>query len=592
MTDDAPSVGRRLGAGLHRLLAALCCGLGLIGCGTALGEPLAATPSPAPKRQFARNRLAYVPPQCFTRVRDEPGAVARNPCYVCHAQAPEPNWQSQPELQLSYAFPELHAGRDAENPWLNLLRPPPFAPQPASARMPSAIDRYVQGDNYRASASGNALAQRLAAEGATWDVDGNGRWDGYVPDAYFAFDAAGFDRAPDGTPSGWRAFAYYPVPGAFMPTNGSFDDAMIRLPLVFAQDASGRWDAGIYAINLAIVEACIKQRPIAIEASDERALGVDLDGDGRLARARRVRCRFGPQARPPLHYAGRAGSEQAQGRTQLVAGLFPEGTEFLHSVRYLAVDTAGRVFPAPRMKELRYARKRLFRSYSQLSDQARREAHEAELNPDRPEQFHGDSEHGLRTSLGWSMTGFIEDAAGELRPQSYEETLYCVGCHGGLSATDDGIFAFSRKLESGPARGFAPMATAAPLRNAPDPLRSDGLREYTTYLQSTGTGDEFGENDETRARFFGVDAAPRPAAFARLRRDVTALMLPSADRARALDAAYLRLVQAQSFAAGRDALLAPARHLWASVPAGQPTGITRALPAPRLVLQTGSQPRN
>ena len=56
---------------------------------------------------------------------------------------------------------------------------------------------------------------------AEWDANGDGHWDGFTPDVEYAFDAAGFDHRPDGTTTGWRAFAYYPFPGTFFPTNGS-----------------------------------------------------------------------------------------------------------------------------------------------------------------------------------------------------------------------------------------------------------------------------------------------------------------------------------------------------------------------------------
>ena len=109
---------------------------------------------------------------------------------------------------------------------------------------------YVTRDNYRADTDGgNAIARRLAQLPARWDANGNGRWDGYVPDAYFHFDGAGFDRAPDGSATGWRAFAYYPLPGAFMPTNGSFDDVLMRLPEAFRKDAQGAPSQLVYTLE-------------------------------------------------------------------------------------------------------------------------------------------------------------------------------------------------------------------------------------------------------------------------------------------------------------------------------------------------------
>ena len=94
--------------------------------------------------------------------------------------------------------------------------------------------------NYEDADGNLILARQLADLPAGWDDNGNGRWDGYVPDAYYHFDTAGFDHAPNGDYTGWRAFAYFPVPGAFMPTNGSTDDVLIRLPAAYQQDAQGQ----------------------------------------------------------------------------------------------------------------------------------------------------------------------------------------------------------------------------------------------------------------------------------------------------------------------------------------------------------------
>lgn len=526
----------------------------------------------------AKNRLAYIPPQCFTRVSDGPSQTPQNPCYVCHADAPAPNQQSQPELQLAYDFPEPRAGHDAENPWHNLFRD---RRADIASISDEAVLAYVAQDNYGAGARDNLLASRLRAVPREWDANDNGRWDGYLPDAFFSFDAEGFDRGPDGQLSGFFAFDYYPLPGAFMPTNGSFDDVLIRLPKPFRQSAEGASDLLIYRTNLAIVEALIKQADVGIEPTDEAVLGVDLDGDGALGRANRVAFRFEPAKPSRMRFVGEAGALQAQGKLQVAPGLFPLGTEFLHSVRYLALDEAGRPRAAPRMKELRYARKHHYRTYAQAEDHAQREAKEADLNPDRPEQFLGDAERGLSNALGWVYQGFIEDARGELRPQNYEETLFCMGCHTGLSTTDDGIFSFSRKLGAGTFHGGYGTKLESAL---PDPLRRDGLPEFATYLRNNRAGDEYRANDEVQKKFFGADGRERPEAFAALSEDVRILLLPSRGRALSLDKAYWLTVREQAFDTGRDALLGPAENVLRSVKAGTPTGVDAPLSAPRLAL--------
>jgi len=524
------------------------------------------------------NRFAYIPPQCFTQVADGPALHAQNPCYVCHADASEPNFASQSELQLAYDFPQAYAGQSPRNAWRNVFRDL----RPAIANITDAEMRvYANRDNYVAAGGSNSVAARLVQLPAAWDIDGDGRWSGYTPDAYYSFDRQGFDRAPDGTPTGYRAFAYYPLPGGFMPSNGSFDDVMIRLPPPFRAGGDGREDYAIYVLNLAVVEALIRRADVPIAPSDERALGVDLDRDGQLGEARVVRYAFRPREPESMSYVGAARIEQQGGRLPLAPGLFPAGTEFLHSVRYLGVGADGSVRAAPRMKELRYARKQRWVSYAELNDRAQREAKEEALNPDRPEQFLGDAERGLHNALGWVYQGFIEDARGELRPQAHEETLACMGCHGGLSATEDSAFAFPRKLQTGPAFGWHAPGWGQGF-TAPDPVRTDGELEYASYLKLNPEGDGYRSNDEVRARFFDAAGQPLRAAFEKLAGDATELLLPSPERALLLNKAYWVIVREQSFTDGRDAVLAPRARMLREVRTGARTGIEEAEYAPRL----------
>lgn len=529
----------------------------------------------------AVNKLAYIPPQCFTKTQDSAGSTVQNPCYVCHADTAEPNYYSQPELQLSYDFPQVESGKNVVNPWTNLFKDRSAA---LAAISDDAVKTYVNGDNYLDKSGAIILASRLANLKTSWDADKNGRWGGYVPDAYFNFNAAGYDLDPQGKTTGWRAFAYYPFPGAFMPTNGAFDDVLIRLPAAFRQTAAGVEDLNIYTLNLAIVEALVKRANISIAATDETKLGVDLDNDGKLATATQIKFHWNPTQGDTMQYVGLAKDQLAAGKVHLAAGLFPEGTEFLHSVRYLGVASDGTVNPATRMKELRYSRKNYWMTYSDLELRAKMEAKDKVIDPDRPEQYGGDSEHGLSNSLGWNYQGFIEARDGSLRPQSYEETLFCMGCHTGLSATDDGVFSFPRKLVSGTAFGWYHWGKGG-LSTLPDPARKDdGKLEYTTYLQNNGAGDEFRANTEVKAKFFNTDGSMKTDVFANLAKNVDVLLQPSSQRALTLDKAYWLLVKEQSFALGRDGMPSPAVNVWDTVVQGQATGITTAEKAPRLAL--------
>src|SRR5690606_18686800 len=113
------------------------------------------------------------------------------------------------------------------------------------------------------------------------------------------------------------------------------------------------------------------------------------------------------------------------------------------------------------------------------------------------------------------------------------------------------------------------------VRGIPDrPQLGHAAPEYATYLARVGGGDELRENDEILARFF-VNGAPDPAAVARFRDDISVLVLPSRDRAIALDRAYLANVIEQSYVWGRDAIVTPAEHVHARI-VERSTGIGEA----------------
>lgn len=436
------------------------------------------------------------------------------------------------------------------------------------------ILNYVRGDNYRDASGGIALAASLSPPPAAWDADGDGQWSGYVPDVGFRFDGEGFDLGPDGRRTGWRAFSYVPLPGTFWPANGSTDDVLIRLPEAYRQRADGTPDGAVYVTNLAIVEALIKRRDIAIPDTDEAAMGVDLDRDGTLGRATRVVYAFAPLDGVTMQYAGRAGVLQSRGRAPLAAGLYPVGTEFVHTVRYLDLDPAGEVTMAPRMKELRYMRKTAWRSYFDLQNAALKEAKEKHDFPDRIRLYDGSVERGITSGAGWRLQGFIEDARGALRPQTLEETVFCMGCHGGVGATDDSTFALARKLGAdAPQRGWRHWTQGQGLRGVPDLKRADQSTDYAHYLRINGAGDEFRGNAELIRAWLTENGGLTAEKAALFRDDIAALVYPGPDRALALDAAYRLIVREQSFIRGRDATVTPQANVWRELGEEQPTGI-------------------
>ncbi len=470
-----------------------------------------AVAAPAPK---LANLAAYIPAQCYAMTKRADGAP-RNSCGTCHQTSRAPNYVEDADVQLELSIPRFAA----MNPWTTALTPPPAA---------KISDRdllaYVRTDNYR---GGDAVAATS----------------GYVPDCAFAPDAQGWDRNPRGVATGWRRYTSTPVPGMFWPTNGSAGDAYIRLPAAYRRDAAGAPSDAIYTLNLAIVETMIRRADVAIAPTKEAPFGVDLDGDGVLGTARRVRFVWPPAGGRELRYVGQAATLDRSTAGSPAAGLYPTGTELVHSVRYLDV-ARGRVAPAARMKELRYMKKLRWLTYSALDLAAKSEQREKEQNPDTLRRIYGDGEHGISTGTGWQMLGYIEDAAGALRAQTTEETAACIGCHGGVGATTDSTFSFPRKVGWTAPPRFMALA---------EPVRADGRGEYRTWLEAVGAGDDFGSNAEVAAKIFARDGSVRPAMARALARDISVLVVPSPARALAIDRAYLAIVRLQAYELGRDA---------------------------------------
>lgn len=514
------------------------------------------------------NEAAYIPAMCWTKTEDDAGKI-HNPCFSCHTVSTEPNYRNDYDLQLEFSFPEYAR----TNRWTNLFKS-------RSAQVASISDAdmtaYVRTSNYLNKDGGIITAAILKTVPTGWDFNGNGIWDGYMPDTYLSFDSEGFDRTPDGSYTGWRAFGYYPFLGTFWPTNGSTDDVMIRLSAPFRTNSAGQFDRTVYKVNLAIVEALIKRSNVPIAPVDERTFGVDLDKDGALGVASRITYDWAPAAGRYMSYVGQAEAARQAGTIHLAAGLFPEGTEFLHSVRYIDVTDSGTIALAPHMKELRYARKTSWQTYADLEMAALAAAKEKDTVPDRLETFVGNVEQGISNGQGWMYQGFIEDSGGDLRPQTFEETVFCMGCHSGLGVTTDGIFSFPRKFS---AAGFQQgwyHWTQQGLTGIPEQqvsVAGQGIKyEYSWYLLMNGAGDELRGNDEILTKFF-ANGALRTDMTSQLHSDVTVLLNPSPQRAMILNKAYRTIVKEQSFVYGRDAVLEPVTTVHKNIQEGQLTKV-------------------
>jgi hypothetical protein len=193
----------------------------------------------------------------------------------------------------------------------------------------------------------------------------------------------------------------------------------------------------------------------------------------------------------------------------------------------------------------------------------------------------GDVESGVSNDQGWVYQGFIEDADGELRPQTYEETVYCVGCHSGIGASTDGILAFPRKLSADAFRHGWYHWSQRGLSGIPEPVRSDGKYEYTHYLQQNEAGDEFRANPEVLERFFDTSGQLKPDRIEALHQNIGTLLDPSRQRALMLDKVYKLIVEQQSYIYGRDATVTALEEVHREVRQGQPTGVATPVAGPR-----------
>jgi len=467
----------------------------------------------------AYNREAPVPPQCYTRHE-----AKHNPCYVCH-QNSKPgfeNLQRDHELQSNYDFSDL----GFTNQWTNLFED---RRERIDGISDEEITMWIRQDNY------SELAPRLRDAGFA----------GWIPDlanleqAGDAFDHRGL--AKDG--SHWIAFNYKPFPSTFWPTNGATDDVMIRLPNAFRTTDGGEASFDVYAANLALLETGVKNiDAVTSFPIDERVIGgVDLDGNGELGTATRVLRRS--------HFVG-AASDRIVLQT-----MYPQGTEFLHTVRYIDVDEHGMIVPSTRMKEVRYMkrlgdRNRADAAYHYLDEMLDKE--EGKLPRHRVHR----EERGLESETGWFVSGFIEGHDGRLRANTFDETLFCMGCHNSVGATIDKTFSFARKIDGREGWGYLDLV------GMPDvPSMGSQRGEIVEYLERVGGGSEFRNNDEMRQRFFTEDGTVNHDAVAEAK-DVYDLITPSPERAMKLNKAYRVIVEDQDYVYGRDPLLAPPANVY------------------------------
>lgn len=470
--------------------------------------------------QSVYNPEAIVPPQCYTRTEGK-----YNPCYVCHQNTlpDRENTMNDANLQSAYSF----SGVGMKNHWQNLF-------EDRSVRVAGIKDdqiiHWVEEDNY------SQLAARLKAENFT----------GWIPDlkdlqkGREAFDEHGF--AKDG--SYWVAFNYKPLPSTFWPTNGSTDDVMIRLPASFRNTKDGQYSPDIYRANLAILEAKIKsKKEIGCLPIDETKIGKDLDGDGHLGVVEKLTSTDA--------YVGAAEKEFID------TSLYPEGTEFLHTVRYLGLNSDDSISPSTRMKEVRYMRK--WKAYRKLVYRHHYAQEADEKIAGNLPSYYDLGDHGLDNGSGWSIQSFIEGVDGRLRISTYEENLFCMGCHNSIGSTIDKTFSFPRKVDGAQGWKYIDLKT---MTDTPSLGEKQG--EFLTYFERVGGGDEFRSNAEMLSRWFNSQGTVDKEKVAKTQ-SLYDLIVPSRERALLLNKAYKVIVEDQDFIYGRDATVMPPKNVYQKI---------------------------
>jgi hypothetical protein len=377
-----------------------------------------------------------ISPQCWV----ETGYGTQNACKYCHTDYLSDighgnNWPSS-QHQLLFDFPGEQLNRVL---WRNIIFPHEIDERlkAEGVDIPSIEDvDYVRQDNWRA-----AYAKSRSNGNTDWinpetSQAGLLLFPALNPDHLFPYDEAnptgngshgyvdpfGFVRDENNEYTGWRAVNFFPYP-IFTPLTGSVSGIYIRLPLAF-QTSDGAFDLATYTENLEILEMNIKNQDNV----------------------------------PPV-YVGDAIEVEVRD------GFYPVGTEFAHPLHYVDLKAAGRSgdalegvaqnqgkdyeFPgtrSKRIKEMRYMYKWKDVSLADIGEDEEAEEHEEEF-----EEIVGREGQGwVENDMGWILAAYIEDRNGDLRPQTTEELMQCVGCHSRIGNTIDAVWSFQRKLPGNP----------------------------------------------------------------------------------------------------------------------------------------------
>jgi len=387
----------------------------------------------APKNFVNRSGASYkpsfneepsIPAQCWI----ETSYGTQNACLYCHtdslAKTEHGNAFPLGEDQVFYSFPSPGLNKVL---WRNTIFPQEIVQrlQEEGIALPDNEDvAYVRRDNWQPAYE--KARQYADAEWLNKDSSKFVLFPALNPIHLFPYsekdpsgggvhgfiDENGFVRDEKGAFTGWRAINFFPY-GIFTPHSGSVSGIYIRLAPIFRNE-KGKFSRKIYEKNLDLLERNIKNRPCS-----------------------------------ETHYCGDASN------IRMASGFFPVGTEFAHPLHYVDLNADGEVgkkldgvvdnktttyeFPGTRsrrLKEMRYMYKWKDVGLEDIDEDAHYEdvviGHEGQGWVDN--------------NAGWLLSAFIEDRHGELRAQTTEELMQCIGCHGKVGNTVDSVWSFQRKL--------------------------------------------------------------------------------------------------------------------------------------------------
>ena len=125
-------------------------------------------------------------------------------------------------------------------------------------------------------------------------------------------------------------------------------------------------------------------------------------------------------------------------------------------------------------------------------------------------------------------------------------------------------FSFARKVSGEQGWGYINLRAMQDVPNI-----NESAAEYLTYMQRVGGGDEFRQNTEMLSNWFDDNGKIDSKKVARAS-NLQELIVPSKERARDLNKAYLTIVKEQSYLFGRDATITKATNVLETIDAEQP----------------------